>query len=261
MVTTAAMSASSHPTQRFSNRVDAYVRYRPGYPEAVIDVLRQQAGLDRTSSVADIGAGTGIFTRLLLPHCARVFGVEPNDAMRGAGERFLATAQKHTSVKGTAEATGLPDRSVDLITVAQAFHWFSTAETPREFTRILRPSGAVALVWNERLTDTTPFLRDYEALLLRRATDYAEVATAERYTQAVRGFFGADGWTLTEFPNEQRFDYAGLEGRLLSSSYAPPVDHPDHAPMLAELRALFDRHAVAGEVSFAYRTKLYVGRL
>lgn len=251
----------SDPTQRFTNRVDAYVRYRPGYPAAVIDALQRQAGLGPASLVADIGAGTGIFTQLLLPHVAHVWAVEPNDAMRAAADQLLAGRPNTTRVNGTAEATTLPDHSVDLVTVAQAFHWFSPGETRREFARILRPQGAVALVWNERLADATPFLRDYEALLRRRATDYAEVATADRYTQSLTAFFGPRSFTLTEFPNEQRFDYAGLEGRLLSSSYAPPAGHPDHAPMLAELRALFDQHANGGQVSFAYRAKLYVGRL
>lgn len=254
------MSSWRDPTERFTDRVDAYVRHRPSYPSGIVDTLRQRAGLGSASVVADIGSGTGIFTKLLLPHCARVFGVEPNDAMRAAGERFLTGSQNFTSVAGTAEATGLPDKSVDLVTAAQAFHWFLLPECRREFARILRAGGAIALIWNERLTGATPFLIAYEKLLERRATDYAQVNHVKIDAKALSEFFGPAGFTLTEFPNEQGFDYAGVEGRLLSSSYAPTSENPDHAPMLAELRALFDQHAQGGRVSFRYTTKLYLGK-
>ena len=252
---------SSSPTERFSDRVENYTRYRPSYPDGVLETLSQHANLSATAQVADIGSGTGIFSELLLPRCARVFGIEPNEAMRQAAQRRLSATARFTSLPGTAEATGLPPASVDLVTAAQAFHWFNPPEARREFIRILRPGGFVALVWNERHTDTTPFLSDYEHLLARHAPDYAKVNHANVKPSDLAAFYGRDGCVTAEFPSEQRFDFAGLKGRLLSSSYAPNVGHPGHDAMIAALAALYSRHAQDDWVSFLYTTRLYYGRL
>lgn len=251
----------SRPTQRFSDRVENYVRFRPSYPPGVIETLREQAGLNPGARVADIGSGTGIFAALLLPHAARVLGVEPNAAMREAGDQALGGDPRFVSVAGTAEATSLPDASVDLVTAAQAFHWFDAPACRRELARILRPGGTVALVWNERLVEATPLLADYEALLRRHATDYAQVNHAHIDAAAVGAFYAPQKFTVAEFPNEQSFDLDGLRGRLLSSSYAPNVGHPGHVPMLCELKELFSRHAEDGRVVLCYTTRLYLGRL
>ncbi len=162
-------------TQRFSSRVGNYVRYRPAYPSAVLDLLKNECGLTPASVIADIASGTGIFTRMLLENGNRVFGVEPNADMRKAGEEFLRAYPQFTSVAGTAEATTLADHSVDLITAAQAAHWFDREKARREFIRICRPGGWTVLLWNERRTGSTPFLRDYEQLLLEYGTDYQDV--------------------------------------------------------------------------------------
>jgi SAM-dependent methyltransferase len=150
---------------------------------------------------------------------------------------------------------------VDLVTVAQAFHWFDVACARAEFRRVLRPGGAVALVWNERLTGASPFLADYEALLLRRATDYAKVNHANIQAQDLAPFFGPGGYVLESFDYRQDFDLAGLTGRLLSSSYAPAAGQPGHEEMLQELGEIFARHQRDGRVAFLYQTKLYWGRL
>src|SRR5229473_3113962 len=151
--------------KRFSTKVADYVRYRPSYPAAVVDLLRADCGLRSEHVVADVGSGTGILAKLFLENGNHVFGVEPNDEMRFAGEEFLSAVKNFSSVAGSAEATTLPDASVDFVSVAQAFHWFEPAATRREFLRILRPEGTVVIVWNDRELDTTQFLRDYEALL------------------------------------------------------------------------------------------------
>ncbi len=252
---------SDSPTQRFSDRVPEYIRYRPSYPAGVIEHLRLHAGLGAGAVVADLGSGTGLFSQLLLATAARVYAVEPNDAMRAAAERDLADQPSFTSVAGTAEVTGLPARSISLVTAAQAFHWFDGSACRRECQRLLRPSGQVALVWNERQSDTTPFLAGYETLLLRHATDYTRINHRNIDGARLGAFFGPAGYTTTEFPSEQHFDLPGLQGRLMSSSYAPKAGHPSHAPMLAELAALFARHAEGGQVVFRYTTKLYLGSL
>jgi SAM-dependent methyltransferase len=248
-------------TRRFSSRVENYQRYRPGYPQEVLAVLRAAGALRPDSVVADVGSGTGIFSALLLANGHQVFGVEPNGPMRAVAEERFAGDRNFASVPGTAEATTLPAGSIGLITSAQAFHWFDREPTRAEFARILRPGGWVALIWNERQLDSTPLLRAYENLLREFGRDYLAVRHQELDLEKVRDFFGHDDVQLTVLKNAQSFDYAGLEGRLLSSSYAPESGHPNHAPMLAQLRAIFDEHANGGAVELRYDTKVYCGQL
>jgi SAM-dependent methyltransferase len=250
----------SNPTERFSSRVADYIAYRPGYPTAIIDTLAASYGLSADSIVADIGSGPGQLTRLFLNHGCKVFGVEPNREMREAGERLLAAYPKFTSVAATAEATDLPAASVDFISAGQAAHWFKLEPTRAEFARLLRPDGWLALVWNERRVGGSAFQQAYEALIQRFGTDYDQV----RHThvgEGVEGFFAPGSLTLHSFDNYQSFDYTGLRGRLLSSSYVPEAGHPNHASMLTALEQLFADHQQGGNVVFEMDTKLYVGRV
>src|SRR5271166_831925 len=171
-------------TQRFSSRVDNYVRYRPGYPTEVLELLKNECGLTSDSVIADIASGTGIFTRMLIENGNHVFGVEPNDDMRRAGEQFLRSYSGFSSIAGMAEATTLPGHSVDMVTAAQAAHWFDREKARREFVRICRPGGWTVLLWNERRTSSTPFLRAYEQLLVQYGTDYQDVRS-ERTTEQI----------------------------------------------------------------------------
>ncbi len=251
---------AANATSRFSDRVENYARYRPGYPPEILLVLSAECGLTHDHVIADVASGTGIWTRELLKNGNPVFAVEPNVDMRQAGERLLASFPRFTSVAGSAEATTLPDASVDFVTAAQAAHWFDRKQTRREFVRVLKPRGWLVLLWNERLTDSTPFLREYEQLLLDYGTDYADVRH-ERTTDAVNEFFDPAPYQERTFPMRQEFDYAGLEGRLLSSSYAPGPGHTKYAPMLKELRRIFDAHVFSDRVAFDYTTRVYFGRL
>lgn len=244
--------------QRFSNRVENYIRYRPSYPLELIALLEREANLSPESAIADIGSGTGIFSELLLKAGYSVNGIEPNDAMREAAERLLAGFPRFHSVNGSAQASTLADESVDLIVSAQAYHWFDTPEARAEFRRILKPDGKIALIWNERHLDTTPFLRDYEAMLRKFGTDYAEIRHENIGPESLKLVFPG-GYDIHAFPNSQRFDYGGLEGRLLSSSYTPAPGRPGYEPMLAELRRLFDAHQQDGQVSIDYDARVYLG--
>src|ERR1035438_3978904 len=216
-------------TTRFSDRVENYVRYRPGYPREVLDLLRAECGLQSGHIVADIASGTGVFTRLLLENGNSVFAVEPNTEMREMGIRQLESLESSArlvSVAGKAEETTLRSASVDFVTVAQAAHWFDLPRARTEFARILRPEGWCVLIWNERRTATTPFLRDYEELLLTYGTEYKEVRH-ERTTALIHKFFAPALSQERVFSLCQQFDYEGTAGRLLSSSYAPIEGHPD----------------------------------
>lgn len=251
---------ASNATNRFSDRVENYVRYRPGYPAEALRALKDECGLAASDVIVDIASGTGIWTRMLLENGNPVFAVEPNAEMRQAGERLLAGFPRFTSVAGTAEVTTLPHDVADFVTAAQAAHWFDRDRARQEFVRILRPGGWLVLLWNERITDSTPFLCDYEQLLLTFGTDYEEVRH-ERTTAAVNEFFDPAPFHERVFTMRQEFDYAGLEGRLLSSSYAPGPEHPKHRPMLGQLRRIFDEHANGGRVAFDYNTRVYFGQL
>lgn len=254
----------SNSTQRFSDRVANYVRYRPTYPVAVIEALTQHIGLTPDHVIADIGAGTGISTELFLKNGNEVYAVEPNDAMREAAEVQLSEYPGFHAVAATAEATTLPDHAIDVVIAGQAFHWFDQEKAKNEFGRILRPDGWVALFWNDRKTDTTPFLRAYEQLLLDYGTDYTAInhrnitdSHEAKFTQ----FFRDGTYQNVSFPNSQYFDYEEVKGRLLSSSYAPNESHPNHYPMLNTLQQIFDEHQENGQVVFEYNTEVFFGRV
>ena len=249
-------------TQRFSSRVAAYIKYRPSYPAALFQLLASECALTSGAAIADIGSGTGISAQPLLELGYHVHGIEPNDAMRSAAEERLAHYPRVHSRAGRAEATGLPDASIDLVFAAQAFHWFDRAKARAEFRRILRPQGFVALVWNERLTDTTPFLEAYEHLLMTRSADYAAVNHRDAVPEAaIAEFFAPAAYQTASFPNHQDFDLDGLLGRARSSSYVPEPGHPQHDPFYAELEHLFQQHAVAGRVRFEYATRVFWAKL
>jgi SAM-dependent methyltransferase len=251
---------SKSPTARFSDRVENYVRYRPGYSPEVLELLRSECGLLPSHFVADIAAGTGLFTRLLLENGNSVFAVEPNLEMREMGIHVLGDYDRLVSVAGTAEDTTIASASMDFVTAAQAAHWFDLQKARAEFVRILKPGGWCVLIWNERRTDTTPFLRDYEQMLLDYGTDYKEVRH-ERTTAVIHDFFAPAPCRERIFDLRQRFDYEGAAGRLLSSSYVPLAGDPKHASMMKEMERIFRAHAKDGKVEFEYNTRVFYGHL
>mgnify|MGYP002648338963 CR=1 FL=1 len=248
-------------TERFTERVADYVRYRPDYPPELLAFLHGPGGLAPGAPVADVGAGTGISTRMFLEAGHPVVAVEPNTAMRAAADAWLGGFAGYRSVAGSAEATGLADASVALVTAAQAFHWFEPERTRREFARVLAPGGRVALFWNSRQLDSTPFLRGYEALLRQHCPDYASVA--ERYPSdaQVALWFGAGLRHQVVFAHAQRLDYEALRGRHLSSSFVPKEGQPGYTPTMEALRELFEREQRDGHVLFTYDTRLHVGEV
>ena len=253
--------AANDPKGRFSDRVESYDRYRPTYPNAAVDLLVERCGLGPTSVVADIGSGTGILSAILLERAAQVHSVEPNDPMRERGEERLENFAHSPSHSTTAEQTGLPDASVDLITAAQAFHWFDQARCYQEWRRILRSQGRVALLWNDRRTTKTPFLTAYEEHLKEHSIDYGRVHHRRITPAALERFFSPGAVEAACFRNEQLFNFEGLRGRHLSCSYVPNAEHPGFSAMLADLHRLFDTYQTEGTVRFEYDTLVYFGPL
>jgi SAM-dependent methyltransferase len=250
----------SKSIERFSSRVENYIKYRPGYPTEIIGFLQEACGLTPQSVVADIGSGTGKLTEILLENGNKVYGVEPNGGMRTAAEKLLSSYETFKSIDGTAEDTSLRETSIDLITAGQAFHWFDPVRARTEAQRILKPRGWVALIWNDRKLQSTPFLEDYEALLLRHGTDYQKVRH-DKAEHLITQFFDQCEVQLKVFPNKQVFDFDGLLGRVLSSSYTPESDHPDFQPMIHGLKSIFEKHQSSGEIVFDYDTKVFYGQL
>jgi ubiquinone/menaquinone biosynthesis C-methylase UbiE len=250
--------AMKAPTERFGNRVDNYAKYRPQYPGAMLEFIRTVAPL--SAIVADIGSGTGILTKQLLSAGFEVYAIEPNDPMRSEAERSLSVEPLFHSVKGSAESTSLPDRSMDFITSAQAFHWFDRGKAKPEFQRILRPGRWTALIWNERQVDTSTFSWKYEELLRNKAPEYRQVDHRNVSAGDISAFFEPGQVIVKKFPNAQQLGREAFIGRVLSSSYVPLAGEPGHRDIVAAAERLFDERAVEGTVSFEYETMLYLGR-
>ena len=244
------------PADRFSNRVDDYVRARPGYPDEVVTTLSACFGLSPSWTIADVGAGTGISAALLLRHGCTVIAVEPNHAMRDAAVGLLGENTRFRAVDATAEATTLDANSVDAVFAAQAFHWFDRRRFRAECLRILKPRGIVALLWNVRRAAASPFGAGYEALLREFATDYLAVRHENVSDEELAEFFGGP-FERHVFDNVQVLDREGLRARLISSTYGPAVGQARHEPMSAALEALFQAHQQDGSVAMEYELRMY----
>jgi SAM-dependent methyltransferase len=245
--------------QRFSARVADYVRYRPSYPSALLDLLRAACSLRPGHVIADIGSGTGFLSELFLKNGNRVYGVEPNKDMRQAGEEYLASYDGFSSIEGSAEATTLDDASVDFITAGQSFHWFEPDAARREFVRILKPGGWMVIAWNDRRMEEASFTRAYEGILERFGIDYKSVKDSYPEAERIQSFLS--NFSQRDLPNYQILDWDSLRGRLRSSSFSPTEGHPNYAPMMEELHKLFDAYQQDGQVRMDYFTRVYYGHL
>ena len=194
------------PTKRFSTRVENYLKYRPRYPAAIIPLLEKECGLTQQNVIADLGSGTGFLTELFLEHGNQVFGVEPNAEMRSAGEKVLSNYPRFVSVEATAEATTLPDQSMDFVVAGQAFHWFDRTCAQQEFLRILKPEGWVVLIWNGYRIEASPMMAAYQQLVSRYGTDYSEVQR-EVVGMDVESFFTPGTCKCARFAFVQQFNY------------------------------------------------------
>lgn len=262
MIRESVKSDKSYPLQsveRFSGRVRDYALYRPGYPSQIIDLFRDKIGLTNRDAVADIGSGTGLSSRPFLENGNPVYCVEPNSYMRAVAENDFQMFPNFRSVDGTAQNTGLESGSVNLVVAAQAFHWFAESDVAKEFERILRPFGTIAIIWNERSLNATAFLREYEEFLLKYATDYNSVRHDKFDGRRIRDIFNRQFEQLT-LPNAQVLDFEGLKGRMFSSSYMPSPDDPASEHLVEELKSLFAKHARQGRITIFYDTNIFYSK-
>jgi SAM-dependent methyltransferase len=245
-------------TTRFTGRAMNYVKYRPSYPQAILDLLEKEINFDQFKDVADIGSGSGKLSRLFLNNDNLVYGVEPNNEMRETGEELLKDYINFISINGTAEFTTLADRSIDVVVSGQAFHWFDTEKAKVEFKRILKPGGYVVLIWNKRDTEVSSFMKDYEKLIRECCPEYkSDIDIGEK---VFNKFYGVKNFRVANFGNSQTFDFTGLKGRLLSASYAP-IEEIANKEILNKLKIIFDKHNKDDKVKFVYNTKVYFGKI
>jgi hypothetical protein len=249
------------PTKRFSDRVANYVKYRPRYPASMIGLLEGRIGLSPRWTVADIGSGTGLSSLPFLDFGCEVVGVEPNREMREAAESGFRGRPNFRSLDGRAEATGLDSASIDLYLSGQAFHWFDREAARREALRIVRSPRRALIMWNDWSVEDSPSLREYGALLQARMPERAESDHRNLGAEDFDAFFGRGRWEKEKLDNAQILDRQGLVGRLLSASYSPKEGDPGYEETLAELSAIFERHAKDGRLVFGYSTILFFGEI
>lgn len=244
----------------YTNKVFDYIKYRPTYPREVLDTLIKSCKLNPGKIIADIGSGTGIFAKLILEKGCKVFGVEPNDAMREQAEVYLLNYPNFKSINATAENTTLLNSSIDLIVSAQAFHWFNHDKAKIEFKRILKPESYVALIWNERKTDGSAFLEEFEGFIEQFGENYIK---SKQYSMgnAAKLLFGINKYNVKKFNNFQNLDYDGLRGRFLSCSYAPCPSNQNYNSMLKSLKDVYEKYSSQHGVQLVYETHIYFGKL
>lgn len=251
---------------RFSARAGEYMRHRPEYPQAALDFLEEQDYLGMGTKVADVGSGTSIFTRQLIGKGCEVWAVEPNAAMRTLAETQLGERAMFHSVPADAEDTRLDDGSVELVTAAQAFHWFDAEAAREEFSRILQSPKRVAFLWNIRDREGSPFMEALEDVIRTHGENYDEIVGGyERHVEKLEAFFGgtrAEGaFDHRTFEHSQTVDEHGLLGLVTSFSYMPRPNDEGFDAMVEALREVFADHAEAGSVEIQYLTELYYGTL
>jgi SAM-dependent methyltransferase len=250
-----------NPTERFSSRVESYRRYRPGYPAGIVDLLERECGLSRESVIADIAAGTGLLTEIFLAKGFGVLAIEPNEPMRSACATLITEFPQLQCLDGTAEATGLADHSVDLITVGQAMHWFDLDRTRAEFARVLKPTGWCAVIYNNRRMTGDAFHEGYEKILVDFGSDYKAVQSSHLTKKKLVTFFAPNEARHATLANSQLLTLEALEGRILSSSYMPQPGGANYLPMHQAIEELFTRNEKQGLVRMEYECDVTYGQL
>ena len=246
--------------ERFSDRVENYIKYRPHYPKEIISFLNNECGFDRNKIAADIGSGPGISCENFIANGNTVYAVEPNDEMRKAAEKIFSSSKNFISINGTAEATTLKNDSIDFIIAGQAFHWFDRDKCKIEFKRILKSEGYAILMWNEK-TSSNDFMKSYYDLIEKYGTDYGKINHAIVTNDNVIGkFYSPGSFQKKIFVHTHALNYDGLEGRLLSSSYIP-LEGESFNKMIDELKNIFEKYNENGKVGMEYETRLFYGKL
>lgn len=249
------------PTARFTNKVDDYTKARPSYPEEIVPLLTCKYGLTSQSVIADMGSGTGLFTEVFLKHGNPVYGVEPNDAMRQAGEHYLKKYTNFISVNASAEHTSLASACCDFVVAGQAFHWFNPVLAKVEFQRVLKPNGWVILAWNVFSSSDAPLAVAYEKLFYDFGIQYQGAGYKNANKENLLGFLGPDTFCMESIPNPKSLDFSAFQSRVFSSSFSPSPGQPQYPLMQQAIGQVFEQFENNGVIILPYQTNLYLGQL
>lgn len=246
---------------KFTNKVEDYVKYRPSYPQELIEFLVEEVGLSKNSIVADVGAGTGILTKLLASKVGKIFAVEPNLNMRVACIQYCSDIGNFAAVDGSAEETKLPDKSVDFVTAAQAFHWFDRQKTRAEFQRILKTNGKVILIWNSRVPESE-LVKENAELCRMLCPEFVGFSGGSDVSPEVYSDFFRNGYCeYRVFDNDRSLSLESFIGRSMSASYAPSEKDDTYKPFVDGLIKLFQKYSVDGRLLLPNKTRCYVGEV
>ena len=245
-------------TERFSDRVDNYAKYRPGYSEKILGFLNEY-NFSARSIIADVGSGTGKLAELFLKNGNKTYAVEPNTDMRNMSDSLLTKYDNYVSINGTAEKTTLGNASVDFIVVGQAFHWFDAKKTLNEFRRVLKNNGVLVLIWNNRKLNTE-FLIEYDSILKKFSKEYGESSHRNISDEVIEKYFSAD-FKKNTIDNHQKFNFIELMGRFSSGSYTPKEGTDEYQNSYNALKKIFHKYKKSGKIIFNYDTKLFTGRI
>ncbi len=238
---------------RFSSRVENYVKYRPNYPEDALSFIYKNK-INSNSVVADIGSGTGILSKQLITNVKKLYCIEPNASMREYSENWLSKYDNYVSINAEAESTTLEESCVDAIVVAQAFHWFDIEKCKVEFNRILKENSPIFLIWNNRLSNTD-FLVKYDEILCSLSKDY-NIVNHQNLGDREFNYFFDNKWSKKEFDNVQVFNKDQFIGRVASSSYTPEAGDNFYEKFYENINRLFDEENEDGFVKFNYKTQI-----
>ncbi|MCL5997525.1 MAG: class I SAM-dependent methyltransferase [Chloroflexi bacterium] len=250
---------TTNPTNPYTTRADKYARYRWDYAPQAIQTILATTGIGADACMADIGSGTGILARHFVERVHCLYAVEPDGHMRAWAEQALACHPSFRSVAGTAEVTTLPDHAVDLIAVGQALHWFEPDAARAEFTRILKPAGWLAVVWNY---GTDPHLGEAmrEVCSAENGWDASPSAGA-RSGQPPEFYYRSEQYLQQSFPMTGQENWESFFGALCSDSHAPDEDHPSFDRFMRAARQVFDRFCADGRVTVHFTTQLCLGQM
>ncbi|RXJ02465.1 SAM-dependent methyltransferase [Anaerobacillus alkaliphilus] len=245
-------------THKFNGKAGIYSLYRPDYPDQLIKDIIEEFHLNKNSLIADIGSGTGIFSKKLLKFQLQVVAVEPNEEMRDVAKSELNEYTRFTSINGTAENTTLEANSIDIITVAQAFHWFNQGKFKKECQRILKPGGKVFIVFNNRDIHSD-VSKEIISIFKKYCSDFRGFSNGiEEDLDVYNNFFTTDySYNSYDFP--LLYDKSSFIGRHLSASYALKEGDPLYPQFLEEFSNLFDFYQKDGILHLPNVTKSYWG--
>jgi len=244
----------------FNGKASIYSRYRPDYPKDLLKMLEKETGFNRNWIVADIGSGTGIMSRLFLENGNHVYCIEPNDDMRSESIKLTSSFLKCKVLKGTAENTGLDTDSIDIIVAGQSFHWFDPVAAKKEMTRVLKPGGFAALIWNNRSERENSLSKEYDYICSKYSHNYQGTGNSRIESDTFITFFH-NGFKKFETPNYQKLNLDGILGRYFSTSYALQPQDPEYGDAVESLKKLFRKFEKNGYATMEYETQIFLGQL